>query len=94
MMSLAECFPVAEGLLRDRIEDLIVPSEPAVQTAVEEDAEQRCWVTLSCPLAEFTSQAAFSRDDLTDADGAWPFWCDRVIEELDRRLRERGRSGW
>jgi hypothetical protein len=91
---LADRFPAAETSLRDRVEDLIVPSEPAVQTAVEEDAEARCWVTVTCPSVHLRLSAAFSAEDLADATGAWPFWCDRVVEELDRRMRERGKSGW
>ena len=92
--SLATAFPLAEETIRDRIEDLIVPSESVVQTLVEEDAPQRFWVTVSCQMVGFSSRAAFSRDDLDSAGGAWPFWCGRVIEELDRRLRERAKSGW
>jgi len=94
MTALAKRFPLAEAAIRDRIDDLIVPSEPAVQTTVEEDPEHHFWVTISCAMAEFSSKAAFAPDDLGAAAGAWPFWCDRVTEELGRRLRERGRSGW
>ncbi|MGI8554190.1 MAG: hypothetical protein ACR2PL_25890 [Dehalococcoidia bacterium] len=94
MASLADRFPIAEEQIRDGIEDLIVPSEPAVQTTVQEDSQGRFWVAVACPMVEFKQEAAFDRDDLAGAIGAWPLWCERLLSELDRRLREQGKSGW
>lgn len=91
---LARRFPAAEARLRDRLEDFLMPSEELVGTTVTEDAQGACWVSVTCALAGFRTGAAFAAADLETAGGAWPLWLEGAVAELERRLRERAKSGW